>query len=101
MSEIVTDAGGKKITVQQLDPGEFLDLLEAVGAASTNSGYVGYSSIIAAAREIDGVPLPFPIDKKGIKAAAKRLGNAGIAAVSTALGKVVEDAPDTLAAAGN
>ena len=97
---IITDKTGRKIGVQRLDPGDFLDLLEAAGPASANSGFVGYASIVSAVRDIDGVPVPFPSSKEDVKALARKVGADAIGMVATALGEA-DKTGDTMAVAGN
>lgn len=87
MSEaiVVTDAGGRKITVQPLDPADMLDLMEAVGNASSNVGYVRYAMVICAVTMVDDVPVPRASKKAEIKALARKLGNDGFSAVAKEL----------------
>ena len=81
----VVDSTGRKIAVTALDPADMLDLLEAAGDASANSGYMRYAMVICSVSNIDGVPVPRPTKKNEIKALAKRLGNEGFAAVTKSL----------------
>jgi hypothetical protein len=97
----ITDDKGRKIDVKQLDPGEFLDLLEASGEASANQGYIAYASVVAAARGFDTVPEPFPTSKMDIKALARKLGSAALGMVAKAIGEEMKVDAGTLATAGN
>ena len=95
----VTDAKGRKIVVNPLDPADMLDLLEAAGDASANSGYIRYAMVVCSVSMIDGLPIPRPSKKADIRALAKRLENDGFAAVASALfGK---DEADTVETAKN
>ena len=81
----VADAKGRKITVSPLDPADMLDLLEAAGDASANSGYIRYAMVVCSVSMIDSLPIPRPAKKADIRALAKRLDNDGFAAVASAL----------------
>lgn len=81
----ITDAKGRKIDVTVLGPADMLQMLEAVGDASSNAGYVRYASVVYSVSAIDGVPMPRPTQKRHILDAAARLGNEGFAAVATHL----------------
>ena len=86
MSEniVVTDAKGRKITIQPLDPGDMLDLMEAAGDASSNVGYVRYAMVVCSVIMIDAVPVPRATKKAEIKALGRKLGNDGFSAVANA-----------------
>ena len=81
----VVDSTGRKIVITSLDPADMLDLLEAAGDASANSGYMRYAMVVCSVSKIDEMPIPRPTKKNEIKALAKRLGNEGFAAVAKAL----------------
>ena len=90
MADIVKDTNGREIEIRVLDPDEMLDLLEAAGDASTNQGYMRYAMVAASVSKIDGVPVLMPDTKTELKAVAKKLGNAGMVAVSDFLFKKPE-----------
>ena len=61
-------------------------ILRIVGAeGSDNNRYVGYATLAAAVREIDGVPVAFPFSLVALEATVTRLDEEGLAAVGKAL----------------
>ena len=80
-----TDANGRVINLRAMDPGDLLDVLEWAGSAAGNEVWLRYATVVLSATDIDGVPIPRPKDKDGIKRIARQLGNAGMAAVTAAL----------------
>ena len=104
---IITDADGRKLELREMTLADQLDLLDAAGDSSGNSGYVRMVTLLFMVAKIDGAPVPPPANKKQIRLHATRLGNAGLVALYAHLFPVAtEDAPDTaraqtLAAAKN
>jgi hypothetical protein len=96
---VVEDAAGRRLALRPLDALGKLRLLEAAGPVlSGNDRWLGMAALACSVVAIDGVPQPLPASKAGVEALVERLGEAGIEAVSAALG--VDDGAD-VAMAGN
>lgn len=91
----IVEAEGRKFHVRPLDPGDTLDLLEAAGDRAGKRGWMLYASRACSVRQIDEVPVPMPTDVDSIKALARRIGNAGMAAL---MADLVEPASEGAAA---
>jgi hypothetical protein len=87
MSDVrtATDANGRKYTLREITPGQFMDVLEAAGKSSQNGGYLRYAMTVCAVADIDGVPVPMPSNQNQLRANAERIGNDGMAAIFAAL----------------
>ena len=97
-----TDARGRKLTLQALQPDGLLDLLEAGGAAANSEPWLRYATIVCSVTEIDGVPVPRARTREQIKQAARTIGNDGMAAAVAALfGNTAAPAGADVDAAGN
>jgi hypothetical protein len=96
----ITDAKGRKLLVHIMDPGDMLDLAEAAEDQSSNRGFMAMAMHVCSVTEIDGVPVPFPANKRDIKALAKKLGNEGLLSLY-AFGSAEAPAPDVLEQAKN
>lgn len=82
MSETITDAKGRVLTLRKIGVVEQLRMLRAIGPdQSANYNYVHLVECIIMVSEIDGVPLPAPTSERQIDANAQRLGDDGVAAV--------------------
>ena len=92
---VVTDVDGRKLTVRPLDPGDLFDVMEMAGEHSTNIGWMSYAMTVCSVSEIEGVPVPLPRSGAAVKELARRLGNAGLAAIRNS---VMPDAGDAEAA---
>lgn len=79
--KIAIDSNGRHYTLKEITPGAMMDLLEAAGTASINSGYVRYSTAIVSVTAIDDVPVAAPTDKIQLRALGERIGNAGVIAI--------------------
>ncbi|NHN84475.1 hypothetical protein GOB93_07425 [Acetobacter musti] len=78
----ITSGNGKKIEYREMNPGEILDFLLACGNdGSANEVYLNAAQSWCSVRTIDGVPMPFPRNKDGIRDLVNRLGTDGINAV--------------------
>ena len=78
---IITDADGRKLRVVGLSIVEQYRLFKAIGSdAATNVINASMAQCAAAVREVDGVPLPYPITENGIELNLSRIGDAGYAA---------------------
>jgi hypothetical protein len=95
---VVTDGRGRTIRLREMNPGDMMDLLEAAGPASTNQGYLQYATAVITVAEIDGVPVPKPRNQDQLRAAAVRLGNDGLVAVTRHLYPGAEQPADSTAA---
>lgn len=94
----VKDSDGRVLEISPLDPADMLDLLEAAEGASSNAGFVRYAMVVCSVSAIDNVPVPRPVNKDGMKALARRLGNDGFAAVTKAMFGEPEKRTDDVAA---
>lgn len=90
MPTTVTATNGLKLQIEELDPGDMLDLFEIAGGAASSQAWVIYASTVCAVRAVDDVPIPFPTNKAEIKAIARRLGAQGVAAAIDAIRGEVE-----------
>lgn len=82
MSETITDANGRKMTLRKLNVLDQVRLLRAVGPAqASNQPYVELVTMAASVAEIDGVPCVLPTNERQIDAAIGRLDDAGFAAL--------------------
>lgn len=82
MTEIITDAKGRKLTLRTLDVLAQVRLLRAIGPEqATNQPYVNIVQAAAMVADIDGVPQPMPVNERTIDAAIARLGDDGLMAV--------------------
>jgi hypothetical protein len=90
----VTDAKGHKLTVHEMDPADKLDLFEAAAKNNGNGNWLGMALLACSVTAIDGQPIPMPKNPEQVKALARRLGNAGIDAVSVALSEPVATPAD-------
>lgn len=88
---LVEDSKGRKLSVQEMDPGDQLDFFEACGRNSTNIAWINMALWACSVRAIDGVPVVMPSGPEKVKALARKLGHHGLAAVRIALG--IDDDP--------
>lgn len=96
-SHTVTDSLGRSINVLELGALQLLDLFEAAGDNGNTQLWLGMAMQASAVTEIDGIPVPFPRNRDDIRAAVKRLGTEGLAAVRTALSPAETQATETVA----
>lgn len=83
---VVVDSAGHSLKVRRPSAIEKMRILRIVGAeGSDNNRYVGYATLAAAVREIDGVPVAFPFSLVALEATVTRLDEEGLAAVGKAL----------------
>lgn len=102
MSDIVTDAKGRKFTTRKMNVLDQVKLLRAIGAEqSGNQPYVQIVMMAASVSEVDGVPQPVPTNERQIDAAISKIGDEGFAALMVdmrrqmeALEKAAEEAAD-------
>ena len=78
MERIITDKGGRKLSLRRVGVLETLRLYKALGPElSINEAYMGLATIAAAVGILDGVPLPFPNSEASIESLLERLGEDG------------------------
>ena len=80
----VESGDGRIFTLQEVDPGGMLDLLEAAGTASGSAAWMSYAAVVCSVVAIDGKPVLMPNTKEGVKDLARRIGNTGIVALFAA-----------------
>ena len=101
MSEVITDALGRKITLRKLNVLDQVKLLRAVGPdQARNQPYVEIVTMAASVSDIDGVPLVIPTNERQIDAAIGRIKDEGFAALMVYMRreiKAVEDAAEAAA----
>ena len=82
MAETITDVDGRVLETEKLDLLGELDLIEIAGAvASGNARWMAIATLCACVRKIDGVPLPFPQDRKSLRLVISKVGPAGMVAL--------------------
>jgi hypothetical protein len=98
-----TTADGTRLTLRRLNALDKLRLFKAAGPLlAQNEPWLGMALLASSVVAIDDVPVPPPGTEQQIEAMVARLGDAGIAAVATALRPVAAHQPAELAAtAGN
>jgi hypothetical protein len=80
------DAEGRVLTLRRLTALDKLRLFKAAGPAlSANQHWIGMAVLACSVTAIDGVPVPAPATEAQIEQLVARLGDAGIAAVASAL----------------
>lgn len=91
MSEVITDAKGRKFTTRKLKVLDQIKLLRAIGPAqSGNEPYVQIVMMAAGVAEIDGVPCPVITNERQIDATIDKIGDEGFAALMVDMRKQVE-----------
>ena len=94
-----TDTAGRKIVARRLNALDKLRLLKSAGPVlSENQAWLGVAMLAVSAVELDGVPIPMPVNELQIEALVGKLGDPGLDAIAVALAATE---PDTLASAGN
>lgn len=93
MADIVTDAKGRKITLRKLTIVEQVRLLRAMGPVqASNEPYSQVVNMAAMVSDIDGIPVPFPINEVQIDAAIKVIGDEGFSALIVRMRSEIDDA---------
>jgi hypothetical protein len=81
-----TDARGRALTLRRLGALDKLRLFKAAGPAlAQNPAWLGMAALACSVIEIEGVPVPSPVNDGQIEALVARLGDDGLAAVASAL----------------
>jgi hypothetical protein len=100
-AQTVQDATGRTLALRRLNALDKLRLFKAAGPVlAQNPLWLGMATLAAAVTDIDGVPVPPPVNEAQIEALVGKLGDAGIAAIATALAPVA-DSPSLAVHAGN
>lgn len=82
------DGMGRVLGLRRLTALDKLRLFKAAGPVlAQNQMWLGMAVLACSVSAIDGVPVPAPANEAQIEALVARLGDAGIAAVSAALGE--------------
>ncbi len=98
----VTDRDGRRLELRRLTALDKLRLYKAAGPVLTqNAAWMGVAVLAASVAAIDGVPVPAPASEAQIEVLVGRLGETGLAAVSTGLGHHEATSAEVAAAAGN
>ena len=80
-----SDKHGRKLVVRALTALDTLRLFKAAGPTlSQNEPWLAMASLASSVQEIDGIPVPAPVNEAQIEALIERLGEVGLAAVATA-----------------
>lgn len=79
------DSGdGRRFQLRDANPADMLDLIEAAGAAASSAAWMRYALMICSVSAIDGKPVIMPNTKEGVRDLGRRIGNAGMDALSQA-----------------
>lgn len=78
---VVTDAGGRQLTLKKPDVLAQFDLIEALGDLAKNDVYRMMCIPAIYVVSIDGIPAPAPSNKVQMRALISRLGEEGFAAI--------------------
>ncbi|MCQ8277789.1 hypothetical protein NFI95_04940 [Acetobacteraceae bacterium KSS8] len=81
-AEIVTE-DGRRLSLREINPADMLDLIEAAGTAAGSAAWMRYALMICSVEAIDGKPLMMPHTKDGVRELGRKIGNVGIAALSS------------------
>lgn len=81
----VRDVQGRTLRVKRLSAVEKMRLAKALGEFNTNELYANYGWIAAAVREIDGLPVVFPMNNLQLEATVQRLDDDGMDAAMRAV----------------
>lgn len=96
----VVDETGRRLRLRTLTALDTLRLLKAAGPTlAQNQPWLSMAMLAVAVTEIDGVPVPAPVNEQQIEAMVDRLGDAGLTAVAAA--EDDDAASDPVAVAGN
>lgn len=99
----VIDNQGRRLTIRRLTALDRLRLFKAAGSMlAHNDRWLGMAMLAVSVSAIDDIPVPQPGTEQQVEALVHRLGDAGIAAVASALEPSLPPrSPETLANAGN
>lgn len=92
---VVTDSRGRSLKVKRLNALDRMRLFNALGPERVqNQMTLGYAMLAGCVTHIDGVPLPFPKDNRGIEHSVGTLDDDGINAVSQAFSEEIPQDED-------
>jgi hypothetical protein len=101
MTDTITDAKGRKLTLRKLNVLDQVRLLRAVGPdQARNQPYFEVVTMAASVSDIDGIPCMIPTNERQIDAAIDRIGDDGFGALMVNMRKeikIVEDAAEAAA----
>jgi hypothetical protein len=81
-----TDSTGRRMKVRTLTALDTLRLFKAAGPdLAQNQPWIALATLAMSVSEIDGVPVPTPVNEAQIESVVDRLGDAGLTAVADAL----------------
>jgi hypothetical protein len=87
----IVDRRGRVLTPRKLTVLDRLRLFKAAGPVlAENHPWFGMAILAASVAEIDGVPVPIPVNETQIEAAVSRLGDDGLTAIANAIDEVEE-----------
>ena len=97
----VQDSQSRTLTLRRLTALDKLRLFKAAGPnLAQNPLWLGMATLACSVTELDGVPIPPPVNEAQIEALVGKLGDCGIAAIAAALSPP-EPAPSVADHAGN
>ncbi len=100
-AETVQDSQGRSLTIRRLTALDKLRLFKAAGPVlAQNPLWLGMATLACAVTDLDGVPVPPPVNEAQIEALVSKLGDPGIAAIAAALAPPAET-PSLADHAGN
>lgn len=79
----VTTEDGRRLSLREINPGDMLDLIEAAGSAAGSAAWMRYALLICSVEAIDGKPVMMPHTKDAVRDLGRKIGNVGIAALSS------------------
>ena len=90
-SETVRDSLGRNLTIRRHTALDKLRLFKAAGPMlAQNPLWLGMATLACAVTDLDGVPIPPPVNEAQIEALVSRLGDPGIAAIAATLAPPAE-----------
>jgi hypothetical protein len=81
----IRTSAGRHLTIKRLSVVEKMRLAKALGEHSGNDSYSNFAVVAAAVREIDSVPVPFPMTNLQLEAIVQRLDDDGMEAAPEGL----------------
>jgi len=85
----IKDVNGRDIVIRHLNALDKLRLLKAAGPVlSENQAWLGVAMLAASVIELQGVPIPIPINENQIETIVGRLGDVGLDAIADSLANI-------------
>ncbi len=99
----IKDANGRDIAIRLLNALDKMRLLKAAGSVlSENQAWLGVAMLAASVIELQGVPIPVPINENQIETIVGRLGDVGLDAIAESLAHIDQQSDgETGASLGN